>query len=207
MYYPLSQIVTNLYTSNGEFVFKTDSSHYTGYYWKNSKGQFFTGKTPQDPPALELIEVQQNLDTAGDPVDEIINKPPLIKTEDILIENEIYVNLTKTNPSQETYAPIYLPNPPTNKDYQIGEFRRYFCKKINETIYIEINKDQFDLLKNKDAKIAYEFYQPFDIPWRLTGDKTYVNNVNYNMVQLAIYRQKLPMFNRYIKDDYLKYYK
>ena len=207
MYYPLSQIVTNLYTSNGEFVFKTDLSPYTGYYWKNSQGKFFTGKTPQDPPALELVKVQQNLDTAGNPVDEIINKPPLIKTEDTLIENEIYIDLTKTNTSQETYTPRYMPNPPTDKDYQIGEFRRYFCKKINEIIYLEIDKNQFDLLAGKSSTIAYEFYQPFDIPWRLTGDINYVNNVNYNMVQLTIFRKKLPMFDKYLKEDYTKYYK
>jgi len=209
MYYPLSQIVTNLYSSNGEFAIKADLSPYTGYYWKNSQGKFFTGKTPQDLPALELIQIQIELDDniEGTPTNftGTISKP-LIKTEDALIENEIYIDLTKTNLSQETYAPMYMPNPPTVKDYQIGEFRRYFCKKINEIIYIEINKDQFDLIENKSNKIAFEYYQSFNIPWKITGDKAYVTEVNYNMVQLVMRKQKLPQFNRYIKYDYLKYY-
>lgn len=207
MYYPLSQIVTNLYTSNGEFILKLDSSPYTGYYWKNSKGQFFTGKTPQDSPTLELIMVQQTLDSFGDQVDEVItNNKPLIVIDDFLEENEIYTKLKGVDILQETYIPIYMPNPPTVKDYQIGEFKRYFCKKINAIIYIEIDKDQFDLLKNKDNKIAFEFYQPFSISWRITGDKTYTAEVNFNMVKLAMFKQKLPMFDKYIKEDYLKYY-
>ena len=98
MYYPLSQIVTNLYSSNGEFAIKADLSPYTGYYWKNSQGKFFTGKTPQDLPALELIQIQIELDDniEGTPTNftGTISKP-LIKTEDALIENEIYIDLTK----------------------------------------------------------------------------------------------------------------
>ena len=103
--------------------------------------------------------------------------------------------------------PYYIPAKPIEQDYQIGEFRRYFCKKTNEIIYIEIDKKQFDLLKGKDVKIAFEYYQPFDIPWALVGNETYVANVNYNMVQLTMKNQKLPMFDMYLKEDYTKYYK
>jgi hypothetical protein len=204
-YYPLSQIVTNLYTGGNEFTFNSDGSgEYVGYYWKNSKGEYYTGKTPQDTPISKLYPIVSPPDRLDAQV-AVWNPEPIGTEETDLVMD--YNNIKNVNTSQETYAPMYMSNPPTDKDYQTGEFRRYFCKKINETIYIEINKDQFDLLKNKDAKIAYEFYQPFDIPWRLTGDKTYVNNVNYNMVQLIMFRQKLPMFDMYLKEDYTKYYK
>ena len=55
MYYPLSQITSNLHTNGGEFVIKNTNTPYVGYYWKTSKGQYFTGKTPQDTPTEELI--------------------------------------------------------------------------------------------------------------------------------------------------------
>ena len=53
-YFPKSQVTTNLY-SNQEFVILETQELYTGFYWKNSSGQFFTGKTPQDLPTQELI--------------------------------------------------------------------------------------------------------------------------------------------------------
>ena len=55
--------------------------------------------------------------------------------------------------------------------------------------------------------IYYQYYQQFDIPWQLTGDETQVYKVNKNIVELTMKQQKLPMFDKYIKEDYLKYYK
>jgi hypothetical protein len=53
-YYPLSQIKTNLYTNGTEYT-TLDGVAYTGYYFKISTGQLFTGRTPQDQPNQELI--------------------------------------------------------------------------------------------------------------------------------------------------------
>jgi hypothetical protein len=55
-YFPLSQIKTNLY-SNGEFVQSNNQELYTGYYWKNSLGKYYTGKSPQDEPTIELLPI------------------------------------------------------------------------------------------------------------------------------------------------------
>ena len=48
MYYPKSQIVTNLYTNGQEYIIKSNNEKYIGNYWKTSDGKFFTGKTPED---------------------------------------------------------------------------------------------------------------------------------------------------------------
>ena len=43
-YYPLSQIQTNLFTTNDkEFVVKSTNNFYAGKYWGTSDGKFFTG--------------------------------------------------------------------------------------------------------------------------------------------------------------------
>jgi hypothetical protein len=62
-YYPKSQIKTNLYTNGGEYTLLSNLnsstlSDYTGYYFKTSTGQTFTGKSPSDVPnrPLYLIE-------------------------------------------------------------------------------------------------------------------------------------------------------
>lgn len=60
MYYPLSQIHTNLYTNGQEYIIKSNNQNYVGYYWKSSDGKIFTGRTPQDPPNLELTLYTSN---------------------------------------------------------------------------------------------------------------------------------------------------
>ena len=65
-YYPLSQITSNLQTNGGEFVYKNTFTPYIGYYWKTSRGKYFTGKTPQDTPTQEITEYK-------DPINETFN--------------------------------------------------------------------------------------------------------------------------------------
>jgi hypothetical protein len=198
MYYPKSQITTNLYTNGNkgdELYLQSDGSLYVGYYYKTSNGSYFSGKTPQDIPSVRLIpssllnDTQNNnpnlqyINTSQDSIDY-----PLFKDENILI-------------------PYTSPTLPTQQDYQIGEMRRYFCKKSNEISYLEISKDTYDKLIKNDSSIAYQYYTPFNISWLLTGNKEHVYTVNNNIVELAMKQKKLPQFDLYLKKDYTKYYK
>ena len=45
MYYPKSQIQTNLY-SNGDLMVLSTKEAYTGYYWTTSGGRSYSGRTP-----------------------------------------------------------------------------------------------------------------------------------------------------------------
>jgi hypothetical protein len=199
-YYPKSQITANLYTNGGEFVYINTFNVYVGYYWKNSKGKFFTGKTPQDLPSKELTVYK-------DPINETFNTQdspsPVFKTNYLTT----YDVLKKIDSFQVTYLPTYSPNIPTLLDYQIGEFRRYFCKKTNEIIYLEINKDTYDKLIKKDPTILYQLYQPFNLPWQISGDKTQIFTINKNITESTSKNLKLPMLSEYLKNDFTKYYK
>jgi len=229
MYYPISQITTGLYSS-GELVFKNNTSNvYTGPYWKDSKGKFYTGTTPQDTPIFELTPLidggTNESITLNSPYTPTvyIGRTPNIDTEDLNADysniyggtpqeetsafNE-YVSSKKINTDNITFLPTYSPNIPTENDYKLGEYRRYFCKKINEVNYLEINKDTYDLLTNKSSKIAYVYYQSFNIPWRISNiDKTNVGIINSNIVKLTMFKQRLPLFDKYLNEDYTKYYK
>lgn len=197
MYFPKSQITPNLYTNGNEFRTINPPVVYIGYYYKLSIGKYFTGKTPQDKPNVELI--------------------PLSISDDNLLSNDFNQLITNTDSSPEydslkstrsnILVPYYSPILPVTSDYQVGEFRRCFCKKINEITYIEINKETYNQLIKNDQTIAYEYYQPFNIPWRLTGKEEDVYKINRNIVALTIKNQKLPMFDQYIQKDYTKYYK
>jgi hypothetical protein len=202
MYYPLSQIKTNLYTNGGEYVLFNTKENYIGYYWKTSDGKIYTGKTPQDPPASELILADTN---PINPVAQNSNIPVILNQNNF--ENITYFNLKNINTFEISLTPSYYPTLPTQQDYQIGEFRRYFCKKTNEIQYIEISKDQFDLLVAKDPQILWQLYFPFFIPWDITGTKEQVARTNKNIVDLTMKNLRLQRFNDYLKNDYTKYYR
>jgi len=200
MYIPKSQIKTNLYTNGdpsiGEaYVLSTDKSLYVGYYYELSNGQKFTGKYPGDNVNITL--------------------EPITYAEYLEDNSSIYYNvgisdynvLKNISDSKPTYLPQYLPTIPTNKDYQTGEYTRYFCKKINELLYVEISKDYYTKLTKQNTSVAFEYYLPFNIPWRLAGKVIDVYNTNKNIVALTMKKQKLSMFNKYLKEDYTKYYK
>lgn len=224
MYYPLSQITTNLY-SNGDLWYESNSQPYIGYYFKTSKEQYFTGKTPSDGPNVSLIDPTSfEIPISSIPDNYKVN--PLFSINDPGVSLDIaldplynetvlnnYVALTQNLPSTQriinntpTYLPYYNPQLPTQQDYQIGEFRRYFVKKSNEIIYTEINRDQYNKIIDRDPQILWQLYFPFFIDWQLTGDKQEVARVNRNMVLLASKTRVLPSFNLYLKEDYTKYY-
>ena len=212
MYFPKSQITPNLHTNGNEYTIKSTGENYIGYYWKSSSGKFFTGRTPQDMPIQELVQAkyQESPSLTSPPNLEIAlinNIDPIIHSRFYdAFEIEKYTSLTKIDPNKKTPVPIYSLTLPTSQDYQIGQFVRFFCKKTNEITYLEISKETYNKLINKNPNIFYQLYQPFNINWQLTGDKTQVYKVNKNIVELAMKQYKLPQFNLYLKEDYTKYY-
>lgn len=201
MYYPLSQITPNLYTNGNEFIYSNTKLEYRGYYYKTSKGEYFTGKTPQDGPN-ELLIIS-SLET-GVPISIQNEVASFVNVDDFQV-NE-YINISNKQVIAPS-IPLYSPNIPTQQDYQNTEFRRYFCKKTNEIIYLEISKETYDKLVAQDPQIEYSLYIPFNLPWQLTGNKEQVYKTNRNITELTSVRQKLPMLAEYLKMDFTKYYK
>lgn len=201
MYYPLSQITPNLNTNGGEFAYANTKQEYKGYYYKTSKEEYFTGKTPQDGPNELLIKF--SLDGGAD-ITIQNNIYSFINTDNFEVNK--YINLSKQS-SIAASPPIFSPTLPTQQDYVNGEMRRYFCKKTNEIIYLEVNKDTYDKLVGQDSQILWQLYLPFNLPWQLTGSKEQVFTTNKNIVELTSVRQKLPMLMEYLKMDFTKYYK
>ena len=102
--------------------------------------------------------------------------------------------------------PQYNLTIPTQKDYNLGIFQRYFCKKNNELKYIEIDKTTFQQLKSEFPQIAWDLYSAISLNWYLTGDKTKVYNTNKNLSTLIETQEKWHGFSQYFKDQFSKYY-
>jgi len=205
-YYPLSQIKTNLYTNGQEFTFTpyTPSNSYVGSYWSTSDGKFFTGKTPQDLPNNEIFKIPNGDPTIPQPFSQITLD--IISSVESQPSLETYVVTKKIDPNFSISVPSQNITLPTTQDYQVGEFRRYFCKKTNELIYIEIDKSTYDKLVSKNPQIIWQLYTPINLAWQISGNKEKVAITNKNIVSLAMQRQKLYQFDEYLKFDYTKYF-
>ena len=209
MYYPKSQIKTNLYTNGGEYI-TPNGKEYKGFYYELSNGDKYTGKSPEDDINLKLTQFQ-SLDSV----------PPGVDPNNYV---EFYLEGGKDGDNFQTLDPNYynsfldptndqkrsIPSPiqtlPTQKDKDLGSFPRYFCKKNNENLYIEINKEQFTKLQNRDKTIAWDLYTPLQVIWQIKGDKTQTYNANKNNITLIEQRNKWYGFTKYFKDNFLKYY-
>jgi hypothetical protein len=195
MYFPKSQIKLNLYTNGEEYILNTTQEVYKGYFYELSNGEKYTGKSPSDGPNLLIV----NPSTLNPTTQDYEGSNPLIVQ-----------SAYEDNYNQNPIPPRSLPTPtqtlPTQKDKDLGSFPRYFCKKNNENLYIEINKEQFTKLQNRDKTIAWDLYTPLQIIWQIKGNKTQTYNANKNNITLIEQRNKWYGFTKYFKDNFLKYY-
>lgn len=192
-YYPKSQVKTDLYTKGGQFQLKSTKQEYIGYYWKNSRGDIFTKKNPN---------------VEGSEVLEIIPQIPSSSLDSIIYAegNDVYNTLKKIDITKTVLLPSYSKPSPSDQDYIIGNFTRYFAKKINENIYIEISKNIYNKFKKKDKKYAYKSYLVFELVWTITGDIFQVKQINRNVIRLTEQNNKIVGLEAYLKFDYLEFY-
>jgi|688.fasta_scaffold27183_6 hypothetical protein len=211
MYIPKSRIQTNLYTAGGEYIVIGNNNSYIGYYYKTYNGKLFTGKTPDDKPnyALTPLDFLEKNNSESNVLNNgiFLQDGSSIYISSLEQENVIYAQLKNISLNSRYYPPKPYLTIPTEQDYKLGEFRRYFCKKRNEFIYLEISISDYNKIINRDPTIDFTSWFPFNIPWSLTGDKDKVGQTNKNIVLLQINRNKLYGFDKYLKGDYLKYYK
>jgi len=219
-YYPKSQIRTNLYTQ-GEYILLTTKEEYFGYYYEVSNGKKFTGKTPGDGPNIKLISAE--LDSI-DPKLNFTQSPNLLRSIEIYgqMQEGIDYEITEYPPNTSLlditfYIDPNSPKPrvipssqmtiPTEKDYEVGKFQRYFAKKNNELKYMEVSEEIFKKLSTQQKDIAWDLYTPISIIWTLTGDQDKTFLTNKNIITLTENQQKLYGFTQWFKEDFLKYYK
>jgi hypothetical protein len=204
MYYPKSQIKTNLYTNGGEYILSTSKIEYKGYYYKVSSGKLYSGKNPTDKPNI-LLSLPKELVTY-DPTN-VLNLPNF---DNIIFYDGVTSNiydLTKNIDTNQTrLIPSFNPTLPTPQEKQNGQYTRYFCKKTNELKYLEIDKETHTKLQAKDLQIAWDLYEPASLLWVIKGNQETVFNTNKAAVFKIEQNQRWNGFSQYFKENYLKYY-
>jgi len=203
-YIPSNRIKTNLYTNGTEYQIESTGITYVGSYWKTYTGEVFTGKNPNEKPSQKLIPINSPSDNTfqnGKAYSfmEIDDIPKPLVTEYLNIKNIDYTTLTQNLPTS------YYPKP-TQEDYNLGVFTRYFCVKINEDIYFEINKKTYDALTNQKGDWLWQLYTPFQLLWTISGTEEYVERTNFNMTFLQETRLRRIGLQQFLRNNYLKFY-
>lgn len=202
MYYPKSQIKTDLYTNGGEFITSKNGDAYQGYYFSTSDNLYYTGRNPNDKPNYLLSNTQLPLD-------------PLSKTNTETSNINSYYNyplvyslaLTLNQPVIPPSIPTQTIVLPTEEEYEITEYQRYFVKKTNEIIYIEISQEEYNRYIDQDINVSYQLYIPFTLPWVISGNRNDVYNVNKKTISRISNNLKLIGFPSYFKNRYDQYFK
>jgi hypothetical protein len=212
-YYPKSQIKTNLYTNGEELAYKNTGEPFKGYYYQISTGKYFSGKNPDDGIPLELTPYNPSIGdipTAGVFYPSDLTTNPNNSDKLISLVNDVptrpdgtaypiqFSTKPYTNIASPRLIPSYSPAIPTNDDYLKGFYIRYFCKKNNELIYIEINQDTFNKLSNNDPLIASELYTPTRITWQLGNESANMNTIKGIEQDLKWYG-----FSQYFKGNFV----
>jgi hypothetical protein len=211
-YFPTSQIKNNLYTNGDEFslyppILSLPQIPYKGYYYELANGKKYTGSSLNDGPnKLLYLLASTELDQISIPAISPTKVEILFdSSESNPLTNE-YIKILNRKSRLIRNIPSYNPTSPTQKDYDLGVFQRYFCKKNNELKYIEIDKPTFQQLKSQNPQIAWDLYSAISLNWYLKGDKSKIYNTNKNLSTLIETQEKWYGFSQYFKDKYLKYY-
>jgi len=143
-YYPISEITTDLYTSGKQWM-TTDNVEYIGAYHKYLTGEVYTKAQWQPDQSAILISY----------IDQTISNKNIsyfkLKPE---------IQLTRLSPTSHNVAV-------TVTDYNRGILQRFFIKKRNDNVIIEIDKQQFDAWKSD--QIDKKIYIAIEIAWYIAG--------------------------------------
>ena len=225
-YLPKHYVKTGLFANPGNFLNRETEQPYTGPYYEIATGQYFSGIGPQDPSTQEIIPFGDNEDPGtgyrqvgvafnldvktlkpGERSNEIQNRESFQIFQPQLVSDYLQVKKYPNSYYDTRILPFGVTPIPDEEDYKLGEYRRYFCKKSNELVYLEVDEIQFTGISQQDPKYFWDQYIAFSLPWSITGKQSEVYQTNHSIVQRRIQNLELYNFNQYLKEDYLKFYK
>jgi hypothetical protein len=170
IYYTKAQVREGLVTEGGEWMF-TDNTEYIGQYHTYTTGEVFSDATFVDGKSRILI--------------------PYVDVQSINQQNEIGIDTAKNfeydNIKTLDVKKSITPNPnqiqPTDKDIKRGWMERYFAKKVNDDIILELTKDDFDNVGTENGLDSI-LWEKFTLRWRITGPIDEILQTNQQTIQI-----------------------
>ena len=204
MYYPKSQIETDLYTAGTEFTTVLNGNEYIGNYWRTSKGLYYTGKNPQDGNVQEIVKNASFESPFGEALTEANDDVPVYT--DYLMSPKAYIQASGTKVLEKFNIVNAVPFP-TENNYTNKNFERYFLKRTTNYQYTETNNLNYTLIVSKNPKAQFELYIPIKLSWRICGKLLDVYKQNYNTVQHMGKVNNWIKFDLFFKNRYARYFK
>ena len=199
MYYPKSKIIPNQFTNGNEYVVKNTGQEYIGYYHILANNTLFSGKNPNDGIPLLLVSISE------------VPIPPTFHLDDeedsTTNYNKGVYDLIRERSYKIPYSINQLLEPKySSPSVDYPSFIRYFVKRTNNNVYIEINKSTYDAISSQDKKWNWAVYFPFNMPWTTSStSRDDVFKTNRDIVLLTEQRLKLYGFSNYIT-NYTEFY-
>jgi len=148
LYYSADEITNNLYTS-GSMLMTELGTEYVGLYHSYITGETYSGGTWNPITSVKLI--------------------PYVQPNQTLNVYNSLKQLTIKTKSVQTYNPII-----TADDKNNGYITRYFLKKINENLFIEVNEENWKQWQSD--KLDRNLYTGIQLQWFITGPIEDTNN-------------------------------
>lgn len=196
MYYPKSQIKTNLTTVGREFVLSTTKEEYQGGYWKTSKGTFYTGNTPNDGTPIKLIPIKDSIDPPKSHQEHSDHTHDL--EENLYLLDESYYAARGIKERNEPPRNPISYSPPINVKFT----ERYFVAKTNEIKFIEVSKKEYQKFISKSSEINWTLFDAIKVKWKTDGTQAeaYIHN------KTEVIKQNIPGFELYFRGKFDKYW-
>lgn len=199
MYFPKSKIIPNRYTEGKELIYLDTKQPYTGYYHVVADGRIYTGKTPNDGILRQLTPIVNYTDQSFTEPGTFETSPSTIFAIYDFSPSKVPYDQIRL-PKTINYPPVTLIEPvytaPT-PGYPV--FTRYFAKKTNNSIFVEINQTQYGRFNQQDSLVNWPAYTVFSLPWTTTGQsKEEITNTNRKITLLTEKRYRVPGLAQYI---------
>ena len=107
----------------------------------------------------------------------------------------------------DTTSPQLNPLQPTPDNYKYNNFERYFIRRVNQPLFVEIESKLYSKFEEQSSEVPYTIYISFKMPWLIKGDKEQVFRSNRNIVLLREQNYQVYGLQEFLQEDYLKYYK
>jgi hypothetical protein len=154
-----------LQSSGNEYINTLTGTYYIGPYILTSEGAFIGNNITKKGPLL--TKIPSSLTSKDDNI--------------YFYQNTKFYNEANENKTYNQLAGvkniISTKNQPTDKDYQIGHYKRYFCKRNNtNNVFYEIDKKTYKALISKKSTHDWHLYTAGSIKWAVDGDIVKTNS-------------------------------
>ena len=166
-YYPLSRIITNLYTNGSEYV-NSSGKPYAGRYYITYDGLAYAGINPvigtNEPLTRTYAAGTRTRAASTSRATQRSNEPLSVFS----LENTQRQQLQGQSAELSELKPYYPT--PIDSDYARGYFKRYFAKNVTGPGFVvEISQNDWADITNGNVSDTVLAYEITDMLWQLTG--------------------------------------